>query len=119
MLKLSKRQGLATELKVQDRYIDKNADKIVGVVLEKCPDISPPLIRVSFRMLVSSLQRHGVTDIFTACDLSSKYFTVGEVMASDPWSNRWRQILINMDMTEESKVKELARLLSSAERSSL
>lgn len=115
MFVLTKQQRLIPALKHQSEVITDTANNVVEIIQTIDNIIPKEIIRINFRMLVSSLNRHGVSDIHAACDLAKKYFCVGEKMVVNPWNNRWRHILISHDMTETAKVKELSKLLKHAQ----
>ncbi|MFV0474955.1 MAG: hypothetical protein ACK5MQ_12240, partial [Pikeienuella sp.] len=92
------------------------AEQTASAMQNMLPDTPAVLIRINFRMLVVSLERHGVRDMSAACDLAQRYFLAGEAMTQNPISNRWRQILINRSMTENEKYRYLSALLNAAEK---
>ncbi|MEL6691046.1 MAG: hypothetical protein AAFP28_12085 [Pseudomonadota bacterium] len=80
------------------------------------PPVPALLLQVNYRLLVTSLQRSGISDTGAACGLAHRYFLSGDTMATSRFSTRWQQILMSKEMSEDARLSSLDRLLSQAEK---
>ncbi|MEM6277664.1 MAG: hypothetical protein AAF714_12035 [Pseudomonadota bacterium] len=96
--------------------IAKSAELTVKALSALKPPVPAVFLSVNYRFLVISLQRYGVSDTGAACGLAHRYFLCGDVMATPRFSNRWQQILMSREMSEDARLTSLDKLLSQAER---
>lgn len=115
MLKLGLNQIEAAQRPSDAVAISKLADAVAASVAQTAPEIPPVLTRLNVRMLLASLARHGVEGLDVQAALVTRYFAAGASFAREPYSSRWRHVLIARDMTPDAKVVQLQHLLTQAE----
>lgn len=74
-----------------------------------------PLIRIHFRLLVSNLEQHGITDVDVACAFAERYIAAFDTMATPKFETRWQQILQSGHMRQEARIKAMDKVLRRAE----
>ncbi len=115
MLKLGYHQIEAAQRPSDAVAISKLADEIAATVAQAGPEIPLVLTRLNVRMLLVSLGRHGVAGLDVQARVVTRYFAAGASFAREPYSSRWRHVLIARDMTPDAKVAQLEHLLAQAE----
>jgi hypothetical protein len=95
--------------------ISKLAEGIAADVAQTAPDIPAVLTRLNVRLLLASLQRQGIEELAVQAPVVTRYFAAGQCFAREPYSSRWRHVLIAREMTPEAKLAQLEHLLKQAE----
>ncbi len=110
------RDSLAsTAVAARAKQITRAAEDAAAAMSTVEPLVPPVLLRVNYRFLVTSLERHGISDTTAACALAHRYFLSGDVMTTNHYARRWQQILQSCEMSEDAKHTSLDRLLARAE----
>lgn len=115
MLKLRQDQLERGQRPSDAAAISKLAEAIAHDVAQASADIPPVLTRLNVRMFLASLARHGIEELDVQIPVTKRYFAAGLCFAREPFSSRWRHVLIARDMTAEAKIAQLHHLLAQAE----